>query len=91
MDDFNTETDSDYTSYWRDWVGDTPFCYPCTFLAFTMHSCFPGTPLVLLLLQDKSEFQPSPREVVMFPQSLFSSVFCSIDTSALVWPINEPI
>lgn len=20
MDDFNTETDSDYTSYWRDWV-----------------------------------------------------------------------
>jgi hypothetical protein len=21
MDDFNSETDSDYTSYWRDWVG----------------------------------------------------------------------
>jgi hypothetical protein len=20
MDDFNSETDSDYTSYWRDWV-----------------------------------------------------------------------
>lgn len=20
MDDFNTDTDSDYTSYWRDWV-----------------------------------------------------------------------
>jgi hypothetical protein len=22
MDDFNSETDSDYTSYWRDWVSD---------------------------------------------------------------------
>jgi hypothetical protein len=22
MDDFNTETDSDYTSYWRDWVSN---------------------------------------------------------------------
>lgn len=21
MDDFNSDTDSDYTSYWRDWVG----------------------------------------------------------------------
>jgi hypothetical protein len=20
MDDFNSDTDSDYTSYWRDWV-----------------------------------------------------------------------
>lgn len=23
MEDFNSETDSDYTSYWRDWVGPT--------------------------------------------------------------------
>lgn len=23
MEDFNSETDSDYTSYWRDWVGLT--------------------------------------------------------------------
>lgn len=22
MDDYNSETDSDYTSYWRDWVGE---------------------------------------------------------------------
>ncbi|EAW07838.1 uncharacterized protein ACLA_025550 [Aspergillus clavatus NRRL 1] len=21
MEDFNSETDSDYTSYWRDWCG----------------------------------------------------------------------
>lgn len=21
MEDYNSETDSDYTSYWRDWVG----------------------------------------------------------------------
>jgi hypothetical protein len=21
MEDFNSDTDSDYTSYWRDWVG----------------------------------------------------------------------
>ncbi|OJJ63394.1 hypothetical protein ASPSYDRAFT_37940, partial [Aspergillus sydowii CBS 593.65] len=25
MEDFNSETDSDYTSYWRDWVS------PCHF------------------------------------------------------------
>ena len=25
MDDFASETDSDYTSYWRDWVSDS-FC-----------------------------------------------------------------
>jgi hypothetical protein len=24
MDDFNSETDSDYTSYWRDWVRVSP-------------------------------------------------------------------
>ena len=23
MDDFNSDTDSDYTSYWRDWVSVT--------------------------------------------------------------------
>lgn len=22
MDDFGTDTESDYTSYWRDWVGE---------------------------------------------------------------------
>lgn len=22
MEDFNSESDSDYTSYWRDWVGE---------------------------------------------------------------------
>lgn len=26
MEDFNSETDSDYTSYWRDWVSATRFC-----------------------------------------------------------------
>ncbi len=25
MDEFNSETDSDYTSYWRDWVGHHSF------------------------------------------------------------------
>ena len=27
MEDFNSETDSDYTSYWRDWVGARAFHY----------------------------------------------------------------
>lgn len=27
MDDFNTETDSDYTSYWRDWVSECPVIF----------------------------------------------------------------
>jgi hypothetical protein len=25
MEDFNSETDSDYTSYWRDWVSGISF------------------------------------------------------------------
>jgi hypothetical protein len=25
MEDFNSETDSDYTSYWRDWVSEFHF------------------------------------------------------------------
>lgn len=27
MDDFASETDSDYTSYWRDWVGCACFIF----------------------------------------------------------------
>jgi hypothetical protein len=30
MDDFNSETDSDYTSYWRDWVSNVVDLYPRT-------------------------------------------------------------
>jgi hypothetical protein len=29
MDDFNSETDSDYTSYWRDWVSFNIFHMLC--------------------------------------------------------------
>jgi hypothetical protein len=29
MDDFNSETDSDYTSYWRDWVSSKHFHMLC--------------------------------------------------------------
>lgn len=29
MDDFNSETDSDYTSYWRDWVSFKYFHMLC--------------------------------------------------------------
>lgn len=28
MDEFNSETDSDYNSYWRDWVGS--FYFPAS-------------------------------------------------------------
>jgi hypothetical protein len=28
MDEFNSETDSDYTSYWRDWVCSADFVAP---------------------------------------------------------------
>ena len=27
MEDFNSETDSDYTSYWRDWVSSILFLF----------------------------------------------------------------
>lgn len=30
MEDYASETDSDYTSYWRDWVGQT-FVNLCSF------------------------------------------------------------
>jgi hypothetical protein len=43
MDDFNSETDSDYTSYWRDWVGTFTsinvhnlVAYPTVALRYTM-------------------------------------------------------
>lgn len=29
MDDFNSETDSDYTSYWRDWVSISDLLISC--------------------------------------------------------------
>ena len=39
MEDFNSETDSDYTSYWRDWVSWCWFlCSVCFLLSFYM-SC----------------------------------------------------
>ena len=28
MDDFATDSDSDYTSYWRDWVSARLFLWP---------------------------------------------------------------
>ena len=27
MEDYNSETESDYTSYWRDWVGGRTFLF----------------------------------------------------------------
>lgn len=36
MEDFNSESDSDYTSYWRDWVGELFFLF-CLFSA--VHLC----------------------------------------------------
>lgn len=40
MEDFASETDSDYTSYWRDWVGFTLFlCFhACIFPYFSRPS-----------------------------------------------------
>jgi hypothetical protein len=40
MDDFNSETDSDYTSYWRDWVS----------LFYTFTICAGVSKLVRLVL-----------------------------------------
>lgn len=34
MDDFNSDTDSDYTSYWRDWVGALLFYSGAPMAAF---------------------------------------------------------
>lgn len=41
MDDFNSETDSDYTSYWRDWVStfSSWLSFRALFLAIQECSC----------------------------------------------------
>ena len=56
--EFNSETDSDYTSYWRDWVSaDNDFRFPipasCNFwvciqmsaLSISCNASFPPSPL----------------------------------------------
>jgi len=40
MDDFASETDSDYTSYWRDWVG--AFLPVCPFHCIAPPACISG-------------------------------------------------
>ena len=46
MEDFNSETDSEYTSYWRDWVSQKLFLFPvrlvgCRYCcrSFVCHDC----------------------------------------------------
>lgn len=39
MEDYNSETESDYTSYWRDWVGGLKF----PFYSWQAHSIFVPT------------------------------------------------
>lgn len=54
MDDFNSETDSDYTSYWRDWVSAALLTLVnfCLVYASCCHHIimqpFPQTPSVFL-------------------------------------------
>lgn len=48
MDDFNSETDSDYTSYWRDWV------------SFNISSC-PPCGASLFLLEDEIRYRMRQR------------------------------
>ena len=43
MEDFNSETDSDYTSYWRDWVG-------AFLLSYTLSSRCQSDPCAMLFL-----------------------------------------
>lgn len=37
MEDFNSETDSDYTSYWRDWVSADDSCIIPSFEPLSCH------------------------------------------------------
>ena len=46
MDDFNSDTDSDYTSYWRDWVGTS-----------LLHS---GAPMAFILCDSTGTLMCSP-------------------------------
>jgi len=38
MEDFQSETDSDYTSYWRDWVSINPLSCFDTFCTTSLES-----------------------------------------------------
>ena len=41
MEDFNSETDSDYTSYWRDWVSEILFLLLVRLVVYRYHCrCF---------------------------------------------------
>lgn len=42
MEDFNSESDSDYTSYWRDWVGEL---FSSPFFSFHLHLLLPSLSL----------------------------------------------
>lgn len=66
MEDFNSETDSDYTSYWRDWVGCV---YSVLFL-----SCFFGA-LLLFFCLPCSVFDSCKRcyQAAVAPAGLCSS------------------
>lgn len=58
MEDFQSETDSDYTSYWRDWVSllslqQIQHCHPTSFSnQHTLYVCVCAWP--------KPRFQPTP-------------------------------
>jgi hypothetical protein len=50
MDDFNSETDSDYTSYWRDWVGTGAF--PLFTMLVPFEDIYPWPPMTIQYLTD---------------------------------------
>jgi hypothetical protein len=59
MDDFGTETESDYTSYWRDWVGDIYLLLLPTFPTF-LSNILQEQPFLCRLILLEISYRPEP-------------------------------
>ncbi len=72
--DFNSETDSDYTSYWRDWVSsDRGFrlCALCSQAGFVGAFRYDVDASIISLLFPFSSIQSSRRMYFSEEQSLY--------------------
>jgi len=86
MEDFNSETDSDYTSYWKDWVGCAFHFYlqaekcVCVFVArFSLVSFFHFRNSIYLAHHFRTFRHTSPRAIRGASGPSFTSKLKSMD------------
>ena len=94
MDDFVSDTDSDYTSYWRDWVSavyDSFFLISCYLYASSVRRCSLSTCLCFLprceaLRTDVSSVIALFRRMGVREENAPAD---PVRPSDLVWPIRH--